>query len=122
MPFLFENLDVYKCSLDYVESVEALLQQLKGKVSFSFCDQLCRAALSIPLNISEGQGRWHLKEKRQFYWIARGSTFETVPLIQIFSRRGLIAQPEYQTLYSQVESLAKMLTNLIKSVDDLKRD
>lgn len=122
MSFPFENLDVYNRSLDFVESIENLLQQLKGKVSFSFCDQLCRAALSIPLNISEGQGRWHLKEKKQFYWIARGSAFETVPLIQIFYRKKLITQNEYEHFYIQAESLAKMLTNLIKAIDELKRD
>lgn len=35
MPFQFENLDVYKKSLDWVEAVETLCESLKGKASYS---------------------------------------------------------------------------------------
>ena len=58
MSFPFENLEVYRQSLAFVEQVEVLNQNLKGKATFSLMDQMSRAALSIPLNISEGQGRW----------------------------------------------------------------
>jgi four helix bundle protein len=73
MAFQFEKLEVYQKALDWVESVETICEYLKGKVSYSLIDQLSRAALSIPLNIAEGNGRWHKGEKRQFFWIARGS-------------------------------------------------
>ena len=53
MPFPFENLDVYKRALIFVEAMEDLQQGLKGKVSYSLLDQLSRAALSIPLNFGE---------------------------------------------------------------------
>lgn len=122
MPFPFEHLDVYQKSLSFVDAVETLLVELKGKVSYSLQDQLSRAALSVPLNIAEGNGRWHKGEKRQFFWIARGSVFECVPVIQVLHRRKLIADLQYAAYYEQLEIIAKMLTNLVKSVDDLRGD
>lgn len=122
MAFPFENLDVYKRALDFVESIETLNIQLKGKVSYSMIDQLSRAALSIPLNIAEGNGRWHKGDKRQFFWIARGSTFECVPIIQVLHRKTFITDQQYAGYYEQLDVIAKMLTNLVKSVEDLRKD
>lgn len=121
MPFTFENLTVYQKALDFVHDVETLSQGLKGRVSFSVLDQLTRAAFSIPLNIAEGNGRWHKNEKRQFLRIAQGSVFEVVPIVQVLRRRALLDEATYQSLYGALETLAKMLTNLIKSVEQLKR-
>lgn len=122
MAFQFEKLEVYQKSLDWVEAVESLCESLKGKVSFSMIDQLSRAALSIPLNIAEGNGRWHKGEKRQFFWIARGSVFECVPIIQVLQRKGLINDQQYMNYYEQLDVIAKMLTNLVKSVEELRSE
>ncbi|HPW45869.1 MAG TPA: four helix bundle protein [bacterium] len=122
MSFQFEKLEVYQKSLDWVETVESLCEYLKGKTSYSLIDQLSRAALSVPLNIAEGNGRWHKGEKRQFLWIARGSTFECVPIIQVLHRKTLVSEEQYAKYYEQLDVIAKMLTNLIKSLDDLRSD
>ncbi len=119
MVFLFEQLDVYQQSLDWTEAVETLCQSLKGKASYSLLDQLSRASLSIPLNIAEGNGRWHKGDKRQFFWIARGSTFECVPIIQVLQRKHLIDSQTYVAYYEQLDRIAKMRTNLVKSVEAL---
>lgn len=122
MAFQFENLEVYQKALDWVEAVESLCEPLKGKASYSLIDQLSRAALSIPLNIAEGNGRWHKGEKRQFFWIARGSAFECVPIIQVLHRKNLINNKQYAGYYEQLDVISKMLTNLVKSIEDLKRE
>lgn len=119
MSFPFENLDVYKKSLALIDEIDQLCNRLKGKVAFSFEDQLRRAILSVALNIAEGNGRWHTKDKQQFFWISRGSVFEVVPLIQVLQRRNLISSEEFRAIYRDLEIVAKMLTNLIKAVDRL---
>ncbi len=121
MPFPFENLDVYQKALSFVECVESLATELKGKVSYSLLDQLSRAALSIPLNIAEGNGRWHKGDKRQFFWISRGSTFECVPILQVLYHKGLLNEERYHSFYSKLEALGQMLTKLVKSVEGLER-
>ena len=122
MPFSFENLDVYQKSLSLVQQLDSLNRSLSGKVSRSFHDQLSRAALSIPLNIAEGNGRWHKKEKQQFFWIARGSVFEVVAILQVVKKSGVLAANEYGGHYGNLESISRMLTNLIKSVDNLNQE
>lgn len=121
MPFSFESLEVYQIALDWVEQADFFCKELKGKVSGSFLDQLMRASTSIPLNIAEGNGRWHKAEKRQFFWIARGSAFECIPIIQVLKRKGVINEGNYTKAYSLLESISKMLTKLIQSVETLQR-
>ena len=121
MSFPFENLTVYQRSLKFVEDIEVLVTHLKGKASFSLLDQLSRAALSVPLNIAEGAGRWHTKEKKQFLRIAKGSVFEMVPIVQVLRKRSLLDEPTYLRKYDDLESLAKMITGLEKSVDQLAK-
>ncbi len=122
MSFQFEKLDVYQRSLNFVEDAENLCRKLKGKIAHAFLDQLSRASLSIPLNIAEGNGRWHKKDKRKFFWIARGSVFECVPIIQVLAKKGLINDSIYDTLYEQLVTMSKMLTKLIQSVEKLKQN
>ena len=122
MTFSFENLKVYQKSLIWVEQILGLQKALKGKITHSLSDQLFRASLSIPLNIAEGNGRWHLGDKKKFFWIARGSVFECVPVIQIMNKQKHITHGEYQSLYSHRQELSKMLTGLIQSVEKLGRD
>jgi four helix bundle protein len=83
--------------------------------------EVYQKALSIPLNIAEGNGRWHKGEKRQFFWIARGSVFECVPIMQVLYRKNLINEQQYAGYYDHLDIIAKMLTNLVKSVEELKR-
>jgi four helix bundle protein len=122
VPFQFEKLDVYQRSLNFVEDVGNLCAEIKGKIARTFIDQLSRASLSIPLNIAEGNGRWHKKEKRQFFWIARGSVFECVPILQILFRKKIMSDSVYVDLYEQLVVMSKMLTRLIQSVEDLKQN
>lgn len=115
MTFAFEDLIVYQKSLDWVCQSNALLSKLHGKTDSRLMDQLTRATLSIPLNIAEGNGRWHKAEKRNFFWIARGSTFECVALIQVMKRQALLSEPDYSTAYDTLEQISKMLTSLVQA-------
>ena len=117
MPFTFEKLEVYQKSLDFIENIEELTQDLKGKVSYSLIDQLQRAALSISLNIAEGNGRFHKKDKLNFFYISRGSLFECVPILQVLKSRNKINDSEYDILYSKLEILSKMISGLINSIE-----
>lgn len=70
MKFVFEDLEVYKRSIQFVSEIEIFLEQEKINLRPNLTNPLSRAALSIPLNIAEGKGRWHKGDKRQFFWIA----------------------------------------------------
>lgn len=114
MAFPFENLEVYKQSIKFVSDIQSMLEQNSKQIHKSVADQLSRACLSIPLNIAEGNGRWHKAEKRQFFWIARGSAFECVPIIEILWIKKFISSDERETFRQQLEVIGKMLTRLIQ--------
>ena len=115
MPFLFEGLDVYKRAMKFIIDVYALNGSVKD---LNIKNQLRRAALSIPLNIAEGQGRMHGKEKRQFYNTARGSLLECIPLIQICWKLGYMPDEKYASFYGTADEIGKMINGLMRSVRD----
>jgi len=114
MGFLFEKLEVYQRGVKLAESAFKLIDELPRGQS-AVADQLKRAAISIPLNIAEGNGRWHRKERRNFFFIARGSVFECVPLLEFCRRQKWIGEEDHNSLKGELEVLAKMLSALIKS-------
>lgn len=114
MAFIFKNLDVYRKSIRFVENVLELTENTPKGYGF-LKDQFNRAAASIPLNIAEGNGRWHTSERRNFFVIARGSCCECVPILDIMTSKELITVEEYNTLTHDLEEIAKILTGLIKS-------
>jgi len=115
MAFPFENLQAYQKSLDWIETVERLCSLSGTNMSRTYVDQFQRAALSISLNLAEGNGRWHSAEKRNFFWIARGSVFECVPLLELLRRKKAISSADYDKHRDTLDHLGKMLTNLVKA-------
>ncbi len=117
MDFLFERLDVYKLSIDLVESLDSVIDSIKGRFPAPRIDQLTRASLSIPLNIAEGSGRHRPLEQGRFYVIARGSAFECVAILQVLKRKKLVEDKEYAARYEDLLKVSKMLSGLIKHAE-----
>jgi four helix bundle protein len=49
-------------------------------------------------------------------YIARGSLYETLTMLQIFVEKKWLDQEKYGTLYSEAEQINKMLSGLINSL------
>ena len=111
---LLEDLKVYQRALLFAEEVMSLMQSPKAG-NGTIADQLRRAAISIPTNIAEGSGRWHADDRKQFFWVARGSTNECMPLIRLGARLGMISGSDYARLQSDLILISKMLTRLIST-------
>ena len=101
MPFPFEKLLVYQRAVEWYRDIDSMLKRHTKKISYGFADQFRRASLSISLNLAEGNGRWHLGDKKQFFWVARGSAFECVPLLTILKAEQVVSVEEHQHLYSK---------------------
>ena len=71
-----KELDVWKKSMDLVESVYEISKTFPDSEKFGLTSQIRRAAVSIPSNIAEGAGRKSDKEFIQFLHIALGSLNE----------------------------------------------
>lgn len=112
--FDFQKLTVYDKAKIMNLKVTELLKVVK--IDRVTNDQFRRAAFSIMLNIAEGSGRFTKPDKRNFYVIARGSTFECVAILDYLRDIESIQQAEYDSFYSDLEELSKMLFGLIKGL------
>jgi four helix bundle protein len=112
--FDFENLNVYHKARELRREIFLLLSE-KKKVDLIISNQLKRAAVSVVLNIAEGTGKTGKADKRNFYTIARGSTYEIVAVIDILQDDGIINMDERDGLYALLETISKMLLGLINS-------
>lgn len=71
-----KDLDVWKKSMDLVETIYKLTQKFPESEKFGLTSQMRRAAVSIPSNIAEGSARKGDKELIHFLHIALGSLSE----------------------------------------------
>lgn len=113
MAFIFEKLNVYQEAVNLAERVSKLTEEFP-RGSYYLADQLNRAGMSIALNIAEGNGRFHKNDRSNFFYIARGSVHECVPLLELASRKGLIKAEVKAELLEKLETIAKMISGLIK--------
>jgi four helix bundle protein len=116
MSFLFEKLDVYQKAVDLAEEITNLTEGFP-KGTYYLTDQLNRAVLSISTNIAEGNGRWHVKERKQFFWISRGSAHECLPILELCKRKNLITKEKHIELTQKLEVIVKMLSGLLAGID-----
>ena len=110
----FENLKVWQKSMNLAVILVQIADSLPQKYQFSFGDQLRRAALSIPNNIAEGAGRKGKRDSANFYSISKGSVYESINIIILLERLGLIDKKRFNLsyVYSEAEKIVKMLYGL----------
>lgn len=113
--FGYRRLDAYKYAMSFTTDVYKLLKTFPKEEQYALCDQLRRAAVSIPSNIAEGMGRPSIKEQIHFLEIAYGSLNETMCQIEIARNLGYISDQQLQPIEEQVRILGKLLSGLRKS-------
>jgi len=79
-------------------------------------NQLVNAVDSVAANISEGLGRYHYKETKNFGYYARGSLFETKTWLTKAHSRKLISDIEYKDLEGSIETLGVKINRYLKSI------
>ncbi len=79
----FHDLEVWQRSMELTVAVYRLTKGFPREEMFGLTAQLRRAAVSIPSNIAEGQGRLNTREFRHFLSIARGSNCELQTQLEI---------------------------------------
>ena len=79
---------------------------------FGLTSQLRRAAVSIPSNIAEGNGRESKKDLIRFLYIAIGSAAEIETQLIICHEIGLLNGNDFDRLMSQNHEIIRMVTAL----------
>ena len=68
------------------------------------------------MNIAEGKGRYSKKEFVQYCYIARGSLYETMTILEIFRRKEWLTEDDLTVLKEEGLQIASMIKGLINSI------
>jgi four helix bundle protein len=82
----------------------------------SLCDQLTRAAMSVPANIAEGSAHSSSREFARFLQYALASASELESHLRLARDLQLIEEIEFKGLLSQIVDARRMLHGLPKTV------
>lgn len=111
--FQFQKLNVYQKAKAFHKDILIWLQA-NPKIDRVAVNQLKRAALSVPLNIAEGSGRFTKPDQRNFYVIARSSVFECVAIFDILKDGGCMNATDFESFYCLSDEMSRMLYTMVK--------
>ena len=117
----YRDLMVWQKAMDLVVACYEITKCFPKQELYGLSSQLQRAAVSIPANIAEGNGRQHTMEFIQHLSIANGSLTELETHLQIAQRLQYINQSKLNRFLEQTEEIAKMINALKQSLKKNKR-
>ena len=112
----YRDLEVWKLSIDFVKKVYQITHNFPASEKFGLINQIRRAAVSIPSNIAEGQGRNSTKEFKQFLAISLGSLAELETQLIIAKEIEYLTQNGLDALLSPFDRIRKMIKGLSKGI------
>ena len=90
--YKFQNLEVYKLALDYLDKIYEIVGKLPDSEKFNLRSQIVRAATSVVLNIAEGSTGQSNAEQNRFLALALRSYLETIACLDIIGRRSFLSR------------------------------
>ncbi len=90
MKYKFENLDVWKISLQLQDKVDPVIRLLPEYEKYNLASQLRRATTSVSLNIAEGSTSVSNAEQSRFLGISIRSLIEVIACIRLIEHRNYL--------------------------------
>lgn len=112
-----KDLTVWQKSIDFVTLIYEITSKFPPEEKFGLSNQLRRASVSVPSNISEGAARKGKTEFKQYLYIALGSASEIETQLMIAKNLNFISNDLYIKLNDEIVEIRKMLNGLIKSIN-----
>ncbi len=111
-----EELEVYKVAMEIGELVWNIVDKWEYFSKKTLGSQYVGAVDSIALNISEGYGRFHYKENKNFCYYSRGSAKETLTISVKAKARNLLSAEEFTLLSQKFDSYFRLMYAYIQSI------
>jgi len=112
----YKDLLVWQKSIELVSLVYSATRTFPSEETFGLKTQLRRAAVSVPSNIAEGQGRATTGEFRQFLGNAKGSLLEIETQIIIAERLGVMSHQAAEPVLRALVEVIRMLNGLVAAL------
>lgn len=111
----YRDLIAWQKAMDLVEAVYRVSATFPKEEMYGITSQIRRAAVSIPSNIAEGQGRGGDAEMVRFLRFAYGSLREVETQILIAQRLAYIDDTATDRAIEQAAEVGRILNGLIRS-------
>lgn len=117
----FRDLLVWQRAMQLTVAVYQLTQGFPREEQYGLTGQIRRAAVSIPSNIAEGQGRSSAGEFRQFLAIARGSTCEVQTQLELARTLNFGTPASIDKAEALSNEVRKMLFGMLDSLGSQRK-
>ena len=115
----FRRLNIYKRAIAYCKQIYIFSTKLPANEKYGLISQIRRAAISIPLNISEGSGCSTNKEFRHFISYAYRSVNEVLTCLELIIELKLVKDEiENRDLTNKGIELSKMIYTFSNKLND----
>ncbi|HEY7032103.1 MAG TPA: four helix bundle protein [Thermomicrobiales bacterium] len=112
----YHKLTLWHRAMEFADLVYDATERWPSHEQFGMTSQVRRAAVSVPANVAEGQGRFGNKEFLHHLSIAYGSLNETETLLQFGRRRGYVDEPSLDRLMNQSGEVGRLMISLMHSL------
>ena len=110
------DLIAWQKAMELVVCVYTLSKSFPKEEVYGLTSQLRRAAVSIPANIAEGQGRRSKTEFKQFLGHARGSLLEVDTHLELALRLEYIGLKDHAFVQEQLREVGRIINGLMRSL------
>lgn len=118
----FEDLEVWKLSMNLCIKIYSVTDEGKIKNDFSLKEQIRKSAISIPSNIAEGFERDSINQFIYFLNISKGSCGELRTQIRIANSIGYISETTLNELNDDCLNISKQLKGFINYLTQKKQN
>jgi four helix bundle protein len=113
----YKDLIGWQKAMDLVELVYQLTKRFPHEELYGLSSQIRRAAVSIPSNIAEGQGRNSPNEFRRFLSIAHGSLREVETQLMIAVRLQYLTESDILSTQQLCDETGRILNGLMNKLE-----
>ncbi|HLL71397.1 MAG TPA: four helix bundle protein [Pyrinomonadaceae bacterium] len=110
------DLIAWQKAMELVVCVYKLSKNFPKEEVYGLTSQLRRAAVSIPANIAEGQGRRSKTEFKQYLGHARGSLLEVDTHLELALRLEYIGLKDHASVQEQLREVGRIINGLMRSL------
>lgn len=115
----FRQLMVWQKGKDLTLLIYRITKNFPPEEKFAITSQIRRAGYSIIANIAEGNAKNHLKDRLNFFNIAKGSLVEVDCFTEIAFELKYINKNEYEKILEYLNKTAYLLNKFINSQKSL---
>ena len=112
----YRQLIVWQKAMEMVNTVYEATRMFPRDEIYGLTNQLRRAAVSVPSNIAEGQGRKSTKEFAHHLSIAYGSLMEVETQIIISGEQQYLTSAQSERLLAMTAEVGRLLNGLLNSL------